>query len=171
MSYSVRFEERWEALKGDCLCLYMHMQLAFSRWRTCNGPLALCKENTWFLGDWWRDFICLAWHALLQGHQSQARSTGHGRPAPLCQVTQVDIKPGPHLSKVLSKTCLWGPRSGHKTQVTVNTNIDGHVTIRVRAGCEGLSILWSEPFPRNFQEWKGLWARARRNSSYYQPNH
>lgn len=115
--------------------------------------------------------FCLAWHALLQGHQSQARSTGHRRPAPLCQVTQVDIKPGPHLSKVLSKTCLWGPRSGHKTQVTVNTNIDGHVTIRVRAGCEGLSILWSEPFPRNFQEWKGLWARARRNSSYYQPNH
>lgn len=125
--------------------------------------LSLRDESAWFLEDGCRDSICLAWRALLQHHQSQMRSRGHHQPAPLCQVTQAERRPGPDLGRVPRKLALPSPPRKQNMDNWTQTPM-GMWPSESDLGAGAWEIMKWDALPWNFQEWKGFWTGAQVNS-------
>lgn len=79
------FRGVWGKIRDPKVWLYMSL---YSHLAKGTGFLSLHNDSARSLGNGWKDSICSAWHAFLQGRQSQTRSTGHHQPAPVCQVTE-----------------------------------------------------------------------------------
>lgn len=163
LSCSVGFEERWEALNCNSMSPYVYAT-GFLSLEDLGWLPSLCAESPWFLGDGCRDSICLAWHALLQGHESQTRRKGHHQSAAPDTRRKQYGGQGRTWAECWG-SLLWDLHHGSKTRVAVNANARGHVTIRVRVGQGGAEKSLGETlFP-------GIFRNGRRSGRAHRETH